>query len=32
LAVRANGTHTAEFYEVTDAEPVLADLPPGLLA
>ena len=29
---RANGTHTTEFYEVTDAEPVLADLRPALLA
>jgi transposase InsO family protein len=29
---RANGTHTTEFYEVTDAEPTLADLRPALLA
>lgn len=29
---RANGTHTTEFYEVTDAEPVLADLRPALRA
>ncbi len=29
---RANGTHTTEFYEITDAEPVLADLRPALLA
>lgn len=29
---RANGTHTTEFYEVTDAEPSLADLRPALLA
>jgi putative transposase len=29
---RANGTHTTEFYEVTDAEPVLAGLRPALLA
>ncbi|MDA8440268.1 MAG: integrase core domain-containing protein, partial [Propionibacterium sp.] len=29
---RANRTHTAEFYEVTDAEPTLASLRPALLA
>lgn len=29
---RANRTHTEEFYEVTDAEPTLADLRPALLA
>ena len=32
LVERANGTHTTEFYEVTDAEPVLADLRSALLA
>jgi putative transposase len=29
---RANGTHTTEFYEVTDAEPSMAGLRPALLA